>query len=861
MLASFFWSALEAGGDRPALITERQSLSYASLVERIEQFAQGLRAQLPPALSRPLVLLEAVNEVGSIVAYLACLRAQWPVILVAEGKSSATSGLASTYGPNIVVRAANGWEASLASAEPVALNPELAVLLSTSGTTGAEKLVRLSASNLQANATSIASYLGISSADRAITTLPYHYSYGMSVLHTHFLSHAGVVLSPASLVDAEFWSLARQSGVTSLALVPTQFELLDKISFSKERQLPSLRYVTQAGGKLDPTRAWGFARQAKNQGYQFFMMYGQTESGPRMSYVPSEDVEQWHHSIGRAVDGGTFRLIDAAGEEITGHGVPGELVYEGPNVMLGYAHSRADLAKPAGPSVLKTGDIAERLDNGFYRITGRANRFIKLFGLRISLDEVESTSRAQGRGVYVSGSDERLVVFSLDAEACAPLRVEIARRYKWPERVVEVVPLESVPLLPSGKVDYRELSRRAASLAAPRADAHASLEALLRSLLYASSLDPNKSFLQLGGHSLAYLEVQLFLSQRLGTVPAGWESLPLRELYALEGDSSGGKPGWQRVPADLIARDAAILAVISLHSSGWSTGGGSILLLVLVGYSLARFQSERLFAGQVGKTLRSMLGRIVIAYYVFIAVAALKFSPFDRGWFFLVQNLPDKVNPASIGPYWFVSTYVQIIALACLPFLLPSVRAKAKRHPFGAGVAATLALAALIQLSPIGGIHYNIRHHHPVIALELLLVGWCMYFANNTQMKLGATALVLLVWLQNFGFIEANIAVLLLCGSLCTLGGVTVSLPVRVARGLALYGSLSLFVYLAHVPVLYGLSGHIPIGPVRFAGGVVLSFVCALGLKTVSDVLTRGKALTTWSPRHFAQVLGKYAGR
>src|SRR5690606_30861270 len=127
-----------------------------------------------------------------------------------------------------------------------------------------------------------------------------HYSYGMSVVHTHLLSHATLVLTSASLVDGEFWSLARQHGVTSLALVPTQFELLEKLAFSKER-LPTLRYVTQAGGKLDATRAAAFARCAKAQAFQFFIMYGQTEASPRMSYVPPEDAELWCHSIGQPI--------------------------------------------------------------------------------------------------------------------------------------------------------------------------------------------------------------------------------------------------------------------------------------------------------------------------------------------------------------------------------------------------------------------------------------------------------------------------------------------------------------------------------------------------------------------------------
>jgi acyl-CoA synthetase (AMP-forming)/AMP-acid ligase II len=836
-LARLFWESLEAGGDRPALITEHESLSYSSLVERIERFTQLLRSQLPASVTRPLVLLEAVNEVDSIVAYLACLRASHPVILVAEGQGSAISGIARTYEPNVIFRRdGKEWRATVESDEPAAMHDELAVLLSTSGTTGAAKLVRLSTGNLQANASAIASYLDLSPADRAMTTLPYHYSYGMSVLHTHLLSHASLVLSAASLVDGEFWSLAQRHEVTSLALVPTQFELLEKIAFNKDH-LPTLRYVTQAGGKLDPRLAADFAQRAKTQGWQLFIMYGQTEAGPRMSYVPAEDAEQWHHSIGRPVQGGQFHLIDAAGEEISGTGQPGELVFEGPSVMQGYASTRADLAAPAGPPVLKTGDIAERLENGYFRVTGRTSRFIKLFGLRISLDEVENGLRSQGRRAYVSGSDERLVVFLLDAEDPPALRTQIARRYQWPERVVEVVPLDSVPLLSSGKVDYRELARRSANLVSETAAPPSNLAALLHSALRDRSLDPDRSFLELGGDSLSYLEVQLFLSRCIGNVPEGWERLPLRELFALEEAGRSGRPGWQRVPADLIGRNVAILAVISLHSTTWRTGGGSVLLLILVGYSLARFQSEVLFSGHVGRTLRSMLGRIVAVYYVLIAVAAFKFKPFDLGWFFLVEDFRQDVTPDVLIPYWFVSTYTQIIALASLPFAIPAVRSKVKRAPFEAGFAALLGIGMLIQLTDINDIYYNMRHRNPIIGLELLLAGWCMFFATTTNKKIVASAALLLVWMQNYGLIETNITALMLGGSLCTLWGLRVSVPTHAARALLFFGSLSMFVYLAHVPALYGLSGFVESGAPRFVSAIVVSIIMALCLKKASDMV------------------------
>ena len=657
----YFWKCLLDHSEQPALITEDQIVSYAQLVLRADDFALGIRARLPTSITRPLVLLEAVNEPTSIIAYLGLLRAGWPVILVAEGGGADDSGIVETYAPNVIVRRrSQGWQVDLAAHDAVEMHPDLAVLLSTSGTTGAAKLVRLSAQNLQANATAIASYLDVCTDDRAITTLPFHYSYGMSVLHIHLLRGAGLVLSEGSLVDPDFRALAQRTGVTSLALVPTQFELFETTTW-----LPQLRYITQAGGRLDPVLARRFAEMATAEGWRLFIMYGQTEAGPRMSYLPPRDAADWFHTIGRPIPGGSFRLIDAAGAEICQPGVPGELIYEGQNVMLGYALGRTDLAASAGPQILHTGDIAERLDNGYYRIVGRASRFIKLFGLRIGLDEVETHLRNEGHRVYASGTDARLVLFVQDEPGREELRTALAKRLKLPVSTVLVEPLQEVPLLASGKVDYRALARHAEALTASQgqvAPDEQGLEGLLKAVLSTPVLDLDRNFLDLGGDSLSYLEVQLHLSSRLGQVPVGWERLPLRDLLALDVPISAEitvpMGTLQDVSADLLARVAAIFAVIALHSTAWPTGGGSYLLLILAGYSLARFQSGVLFDGRVLHTYRSMLLPLMVCYYILIGAIALFWSPIDPEFFLLFENFVSKVEPHGLTPYWYVSTYV-----------------------------------------------------------------------------------------------------------------------------------------------------------------------------------------------------------
>ena len=829
-----FVDGLEGHGNRPALMTDTRELSYAELASRSDAFVRSVRAGLPDGVSRPLILLEAANEINSVIAYVGALRARWPVIPVARGGAESGSRIAETYRPNVIVRVAEGWLPVQADADAAATHPDLAVLLSTSGTTGAPKLVRLSRRNLVSNAEAIAGYLGVMPEDRAITLLPFHYSYGMSVLHIHLLRGAGIVLTEGSLMDRDLRALGRRRGVTSLALVPAQFELLDDTGW-----LPELRYVTQAGGRLDPLLAKTFVAKAEAEGWDLFIMYGQTEAGPRMSYVPPRDAREWSHTIGRPIEGGSFRLMDAAGVEIGGTGRTGELVYEGPNVMLGYAESRNDLDAPAGPPVLATGDMAERLENGYFRITGRTSRFVKLFGLRIGLDEVETQLRAEGLRVHACGNDQRLVIFARDDPDTEDLRARVAERYALPPGAVTVAPLETVPLLPSGKVDYRALSRRAEALGRGEGVRH-DTRVLLGQVLRTSDLDLDRSFLEAGGDSLAYLEMQMHLLEVLGEIPDGWETLPLRDLLELEPvrprDGTRAPTAFQTVHADLLARVAAIVAVIALHTTAWSTGGGAYLLLVLVGYSLARFQSARLFEGRVLRTWRSMLVPILACYYLLIVLAHLFRAPVDIGWFLLLGNFQGDIPFEGLIPYWFVSAYVQIVVLFTLPFLVPAIRRVGARHPFEAGLLALAGVLLAGLLAGVDDIQPQLRHRHPFGALELLTTGWCIFFAGDVRRKSLMMAVAGGVWWFVWRDVNPTSTVLVLTGMAAVLWNFQVRLPSAVARWLMWVGSLTLFLYVAHVPVIsivWPLAPHSDV--LRFALVMPASICVAAILKLIYE--------------------------
>lgn len=434
------WS-LAARNDAVALIDadSGEVSTYRELKARVDALAQQLAGE------RTLAFVACRQDVVSIVGYLAALAAGHAVFLF-DAELALRDELMQRYRPGLVVE---GGVVSAQRDHAHALHPALRLLLSTSGTTGSPKLVRLSLANLQANARSIAQYLGLSADERAITSLPFHYSYGLSVLHSHLAVGASLVVSDASVMRPELWSAIRTHACTSFAGVPYAYQIMRRVGFDK-MELPSLRMLTQAGGKLPAPLVAHYHALMKARGGRFYTMYGQTEATARMSYLPPERAQDKAGSIGIAIPDGTLSIEQD------------ELVYRGPNVMLGYATCSEELALgDTQGGVLHTGDLGYQDDEGFFYITGRRKRFAKVYGLRINLDELEAKVRAEGNAAVLS-DDERLSVFcefGSDQELAA-LRAALASELKLNVNTFRMVRVEALPLLASGKVDYDALSRR-----------------------------------------------------------------------------------------------------------------------------------------------------------------------------------------------------------------------------------------------------------------------------------------------------------------------------------------------------------------------------------------------------------------
>jgi acyl-CoA synthetase (AMP-forming)/AMP-acid ligase II len=325
--------------------------------------------------------------------------------------------------------------------------------LTTSGSTGSPKLVRLAARNLESNARRIAEYLDLGPGERAVQSLPIYYSYGLSVLNSHLVAGGSVVLTPHSFMRPEFWRDADEQQATSFAGVPYMYETLHRLRFEPGRH-PSLRTFTQAGGALRRELVAHFHDRAARSGARLVVMYGQTEATARISYVPPGRLSEKIGTIGVPIPGGRLRL-----EPLDGGDGATELVYEGENVMLGYAETPADLALgDVLRGVLRTGDLGTVDADGYFSVVGRLKRFAKLFGRRVSLEDVErELESAFPVRAIATDAGERLGV-SVAADGDVRDDAVVAHLTKFlavPPSAILLRRVAELPLTSTGKKDYK----------------------------------------------------------------------------------------------------------------------------------------------------------------------------------------------------------------------------------------------------------------------------------------------------------------------------------------------------------------------------------------------------------------------
>ena len=451
-------AAIDAVGNR---------LTYGELC----YFSKMLESAMP---FRSLLFLLTENNVGGIAWSIGCMGAkQVPLILNAHTEEGLFQNLMEIYSPPYlcvpkgnpmvesykVVMEAYGYVLLSTGNESCPLHEELSHLLPTSGSTGSPKLVRHKYANIEAAALNISTFFELTSNDRPLLVLPLYYTMGLSIVFSHLYAGATILATNQSMTDRAFWQFLKEQRATSFTGVPYSFEILNLMRFFR-MDLPDLQLLTQGGGKMPKALNQKFVDYCKTTGKRWIATYGQSEGTARMAWLPAEWAESKMGSIGRAVPNGEMFLIDGEGNTITEPNVQGEMCYRGKNVTMGYARQREDLLLgDERNGFLKTGDLAYQDEDGCFYIVGRMGRFLKLFGMRIGLDECEQIIKAKFPiECACVGNDEKMTVYITDERLTASVKEELVEKTKLVATAFEIKVISTIPKNDAGKVLYSKLN-------------------------------------------------------------------------------------------------------------------------------------------------------------------------------------------------------------------------------------------------------------------------------------------------------------------------------------------------------------------------------------------------------------------
>lgn len=354
---------------------------------------------------------------------------------------------------------------------PVARDAD-AALMFTSGTTADPKAVRVTHGNLQANTESIIGCLGLGRDDRMLVVLPFSYSYGASLLHTHLRVGGSVVLCNTFTFPETAVEMIRDRSCTGFAGVPSTYQLLLQASSFKTAELPSLRLLQQAGGKLSPVLIQEIV--AARPGVDVHVMYGQTEATARLSMLPPDRVLDKLGSIGRGMPGVELAVVDDAGKPVA-PGIRGEIIAAGANISPGYYEDCDATAAKFPGGRLRTGDVATVDDEGFIFIIDRKADFIKTWGYRVSSQAIEAAAltltdlvSAAAIGVPDADAGEVIVLFASVRSGTVvskdDIRVHLRNRLARHMLPSAIHLIDSMPMNASGKLSKWRLRELAVDL-------------------------------------------------------------------------------------------------------------------------------------------------------------------------------------------------------------------------------------------------------------------------------------------------------------------------------------------------------------------------------------------------------------
>lgn len=441
-------------------------LTYRELAQQIEIFKEVLS-------ERELVFCLCENRVGSLSGLLSLYDNKDVCLLLSSHiDKGLLHSLCITYHPSYMLMPSElvsdfgykeiyckqGFSLCKTGYKSPQMHPELSLLMTTSGTTGSPKLVRHKYGNIESNAKNVASVFNWSTEDKGIVDLPMQYTMGLNVITSHLYAGATVLLVASNLMSPFYWKFIKEQKATNFTGVPYSYEILTKLRFQR-MNLPYIHTLAEGGGKLSDSQFESFARFANENDKRFFATFGTTETSARLAYLPPQEAIAHIGSIGKAIPEGKLSLIDEYGKEIHTYNIEGELRYEGPNVTMGYGVCAEDLLKGDDfCGTYYTGDIAKMDKDGYFYIVGRKKRFLKLFGLRVSLDQSEKIIKeAFNIECACTGDDNKMRIYITEANLQNDVKRFITEKTGLVSKSFQVIIINEIPHLESGKINYKQL--------------------------------------------------------------------------------------------------------------------------------------------------------------------------------------------------------------------------------------------------------------------------------------------------------------------------------------------------------------------------------------------------------------------
>ena len=461
-----FLNKIEKFDNNPCIVDKRGKIFlYKDVLENAEKISKNLK-------EKKLILILANNNIEFITSYIGFFKKKLPQMLVdSQIEESLLNDLILTYKPTYILlpnsRKKNFKQyetflelqdhkiLKLYKKEIYSIDKNLALLLSTSGSTGSKKFVRISYENINDNTKNIVKYLKIKKNHKTITTMPPYYTYGLSIINTHLYSGASIVVTNTTVMEKLFWQVMKEQKIVSFGGVPYFYEILKKLNFNKI-DLPSLKYFTQAGGPLNYETTKYFLKYCENNKKKLIIMYGQVEATSRMTYLPYNSLKTKIGSVGIPIPGGKILLKNKVLKKNSGS----EIIYKGKNVSMGYANNFTDLnKKDLNKGVLKTGDLAKKDKDGYIFITGRKSRNVKLFGHRINLDEIEKILSKKGYKCLCYDTDNKITVFHTDNNYNENILKYLSKVTNIRLGCFRLKYIEKFPINEIGKISHKKLEK------------------------------------------------------------------------------------------------------------------------------------------------------------------------------------------------------------------------------------------------------------------------------------------------------------------------------------------------------------------------------------------------------------------